>query len=255
MKSESWRLSRARTSWPLCAAVAGLTLLLAGCSSKPPGCSDSETLTKVRRILANQGLAVDGADQDPDLDSKLKDILRFEGTRATQYEKQVKKYSCEATLNVASKYELPIQYESQVNDQKEHLVRATRYSGMNFMALAGPLTKAYKEMSSSASKAPPSTINFGVVGGDWKAKDATLQILPLPSGTYLSVDVATAGCAGSVDRAPASVSGNVITAVKKEGTNVCTLKATVDGKVVHVEEDDCLAFHGPACSFSGDYSR
>jgi len=67
----------------------------------------------------------------------ISDVLVFESARASNYEEAIKKYTCEAKLIVNAKVEAPIAYTSQVTETKEHVVAVQRYTGNDFLSLAG----------------------------------------------------------------------------------------------------------------------
>jgi hypothetical protein len=90
---------------------------LVGCAKEAPKCSDEKTLDLVQQILSKE-LSV-----TEDLSQKdITDNLKFEFPRATAYDKEIKKYSCDLKLVAGGSYQVPIKYESQLNDQDQHLV-------------------------------------------------------------------------------------------------------------------------------------
>ena len=93
-----------------------LTLLvictLSACAKMPPKCSDEETLHLVREIIFGKEYT----------EKELKDNILFEYPLATAEDKNIKKISCEAKLNVANTYQLPITYASQLDDKNQHIV-------------------------------------------------------------------------------------------------------------------------------------
>lgn len=93
---------------------------LVGCAKEAPKCSDEKTLDLVKQILSN-GLSESG--NSTDLAKKdISDHLKFEFPRATAYDKEIKKYSCDLKLVAGGSYQVPLKYESQLNDQDQHLV-------------------------------------------------------------------------------------------------------------------------------------
>lgn len=99
-------------------SVAVLAVLLSACKKEPPKCSDKETLTLVRSIILGQ---IGGAGN---LNEKeIEETVKLEHPRASAYDDKIGKYSCEATLVFANDWRLPtLKYESQLDDEKKHLV-------------------------------------------------------------------------------------------------------------------------------------
>jgi len=53
---------------------------------------------------------------------EIKDNLKIEFPRASTFDEKIKKYSCEAKLIAGDIYQLPITYESQLDDKNQHIV-------------------------------------------------------------------------------------------------------------------------------------
>lgn len=96
-------------------------LLMAGCGkpavTSPPKCSDAETLSKLISSLTIQ-IDLSEFDQIP------VDSIQVVDTRATAFDENIKKLSCEGTLTMSNQLKLPIRYESQLNDDNKHIVVA-----------------------------------------------------------------------------------------------------------------------------------
>jgi uncharacterized protein YecT (DUF1311 family) len=90
---------------------------VSGCSHEVPKCSDEDTFTLIRQIIVGQIGGRDGVS-----DEELQKNLRFELSRATAFDETIGKFSCEAKLIAGGTYELPISYESQLDDNEDHLV-------------------------------------------------------------------------------------------------------------------------------------
>ena len=88
------------------------TSTLSACNQAPPKCSDVETLHLVREIIFGKEYT----------EKELIDSIIFEYPLATAEDKNIKKISCEARLNVANAYQLPITYASQLDDKNQHIV-------------------------------------------------------------------------------------------------------------------------------------
>lgn len=100
-------------------------MLLVGCAREAPKCSDPETLSAVRGIIVGQFGTENSAAKlsKKDRDEKI----QIQNPRAEGFNEKIKKYSCEANLLIAFRpsgesLQMPIKYESQLDDSKEHLV-------------------------------------------------------------------------------------------------------------------------------------
>ena len=91
--------------------------LLGGCGKEPPKCSDDDTFSLVRKIVLNQIGGSEGLTEE-----EIKENLKFELPRASAFDEKIKKYSCEAKLIAGDMYQLPITYESQLDDKGQHIV-------------------------------------------------------------------------------------------------------------------------------------
>jgi hypothetical protein len=116
-----------------------LTLLvictLSACAKMPPKCSDEETLHLVREIIFGKEYT----------EKELKDNIIFEYPLATAEDKNIKKISCEARLNVANTYQLPITYASQLDDKNQHIVSVGGVSQDDTFLMLAKLSNAVKK--------------------------------------------------------------------------------------------------------------
>ena len=85
--------------------------LISACNQSPPKCSDEETLNLVRGLFFDVSFYTK---------KELETNVVFENPLATAEYKNIKKISCEATVVVANAYQLPIKYESQLDDKNQH---------------------------------------------------------------------------------------------------------------------------------------
>ncbi len=106
-------------------SVLFFAMLLVGCAKEAPKCSDPETLSAVRGIIVGQFGTENPAAKlsKKDRDEKI----QIQNPRAESFDEKIKKYSCEANLLIAFRpsgesLQMPIKYESQLDDSKEHLV-------------------------------------------------------------------------------------------------------------------------------------
>lgn len=130
--------------WVICA----LSLALASCAKSPPKCSDEKTLAELTGQIIGQ-VDISQLDQIP-LTS-----IKFIDTRATAFDKNIKKLSCEGTLTMSNKLKLPIRYESQLDDNNKHIVILKDFDVQSLFGSASDLTITAK--TTTASTAPVQT--------------------------------------------------------------------------------------------------
>jgi hypothetical protein len=95
-----------------------VTTFLTGCAKEPPKCSDEETYSLVRSIILDQIGGSEGLTE-----KEIQDNLKIEFARASAFDENIKKYSCEAKLiSGGGFYEVPITYETQLDDNGQHIV-------------------------------------------------------------------------------------------------------------------------------------
>lgn len=227
-------------------------LLAAGCSTEPPKCSDESTLNLVRKILLNK--------MDLSLsDAEKQTVLKFEYPHATAIDEKIKKYSCESKLIAGDSMELPITYESQLDDKNEHLVGLGRISiadgEMMEAAVREKLQRQAVAKNASASVTPAAGIN--PIAGLWRGKlegDGEMQITATRDGFDIVLDVSTENCAGNIEGS-AQLNGKTLTLRKRENDQTCTITANFEKDRIKVTEGDCMAYHGMACGFSGTLEK
>jgi hypothetical protein len=105
-----------------------VSLLLVGCSAKPPGCADPETLKTMRSLVVEDTtkvLAKQAADDPEQWVAKFTDALTVElsGIVSDGYKEDAKKQFCRATMKLqaidGAKMEVPVVYSTQrTEDQK-----------------------------------------------------------------------------------------------------------------------------------------
>lgn len=95
-------------------AIAGF---LCACAKEPPKCSDADTFALVKKIILDQLGGGEGLSEQ-----EIADSMKIEFPRASALDEKIKKYSCEAKLTVGGMVELPITYESQLDDKNQHIV-------------------------------------------------------------------------------------------------------------------------------------
>ncbi len=125
--------------------LTGIALMVAaasftGCVKEPPKCSDEDTLTLVRKIILDQ---IGGSEKLTE--KEIKDNLKIEYSRASAFEEKIKKFSCDAKLIVGGTVEMPITYESQLDDNNQHIVSVGGISEIDRVSLELTLAVSLKK--------------------------------------------------------------------------------------------------------------
>jgi len=94
-----------------------LIVCLSGCTGSVPKCGDEDTIALVKNIVTQQM----GEDSEATA-AEMKAQLVVEYPRASGFKESIKKYECEARLVGGGTYQLPITYESQIDDGGQHVV-------------------------------------------------------------------------------------------------------------------------------------
>lgn len=240
-------------------AVGVMSMFLAGCSKTPPKCSDEDTASLVRKIILDQFGGSEGLTEKEILEN-----LKIELPRASAYDEKIKKYSCEAKLVAGNKYQLPITYESQLDDQNQLVVSVSGISLGDKFNLKSAFTEAVEKSRSAQDVVSPQPVQVAQgseplkIAGVWQGKlegDGGMEIKVAPTGFDVAVNVSDAsGCAGSVE-GHGTLSGNLLTLIKKEEDQVCTITVKFSGDTSEVSEDNCSGYHGAACGFSGTLKK
>lgn len=110
--------------------ISTVVVLLIGCSKEPPKCSDESTIKLVRQIILEK-IGAEGLTE-----KEIQETIKIEYPRAAALDKNIKKYSCEAKLVAGGKYELPISYESQLDDKSQHIVSLAGISSGDLQMVA-----------------------------------------------------------------------------------------------------------------------
>lgn len=125
--------------------VAATFVGLGGCASKPPSCSDPDTLALVRDLYVKALRENTWQFHDTAAAWKTGEIernLRIEFPVASGLDEKIKKYSCEAQF-VVGEMRLPIEYESQLDDDEKHIVALTSIGrGVDAVSLGQALADA-----------------------------------------------------------------------------------------------------------------
>ena len=227
---------------------------ISACSKSPPKCSDEETFSLVRKIILDQIGGSDGLTAE-----EISENLKIEYARASAYDEKIKKLSCEAKLISGDQYQLPITYESQLDDKNDHIVSVGGISMADLIAVKSGLIEGIKKSRTSkpSEKQQAAKISNLDITGTWKGAlegDGEMEVKKAATGYDVSLNVSTEGCAGSID-GPVTLSGNTLKLVKTEDDQTCTITANINGSVAEISEDNCSYYHGMACGFSGSLNK
>lgn len=133
-------------------------VLLTGCSQKPPQCSNENTLTLVRKIILEQI-----GDIERLSDKELQENMKIEYPRASAFDENIKKYNCEARLVAGNSYQVSIFYESQLDDNNQHIVSLRGMTGLEKFyvkyAIIKNVRKNRAEAEAAVKAVSTSTIN------------------------------------------------------------------------------------------------
>lgn len=248
-------------------ALAVIVAIASGCTSEPPKCADQATLTILRQLLAGE-FGFKGKYSEAELSRGF----GISAPRPVSFDESIRKYSCEAQLTV-SDLQVPLRYESQMDDNNQHLVSVERFAPMQILMLRNSVTAAFAPSSTGArdaqnlaarTEAPDAPRQAAPaplpdVVGRWKGQlegNGEMEIRPREDGDYqLSLRVSTeSGCAGSVS-GRVLVEGPAVTLSSGENGGMCTVRVKFSGASAEIEEDGCTNRHGAACGFSGTLTR
>ena len=127
--------------------IVSLALLFAlAFHTSVPKCSDDETLSLVKEIIIKQ-IGGEGASE-----KEIKESMVVDLARANSEEKSIKKYTCEAKVIAGGLYQLPIKYETQLNDNNQHIVHV---DGIRHADLQGLKTGFSQALQKSRAKGLP----------------------------------------------------------------------------------------------------
>jgi uncharacterized protein YecT (DUF1311 family) len=117
-----------------------ITTFLAACSKEPPKCSDEGTFSIIRKIVLEQIGGGEGLSE-----SEIKENMQIELPRASAFDERIKKYSCEAKLIVGGAIQLPITYESQLDDKNQHIVSVGGISRRDLLIVQAGMIEGIKK--------------------------------------------------------------------------------------------------------------
>ncbi len=238
-----------------------LAAIVAGCANEPPKCSDESTFSLIRQIIVDQLGGREGV-----TDNELQENMKIELPRASAFDEKIKKYSCEAKLIAGGTIQLPITYESQLDDKNQHIVSVGGISRGDLYRLQNAITNGIKEgrevkkggATPQPQTVPPAKSSSPSVSGTWKGSlegDGEMEIKPAATGFDVALSVSNpSGCTGSLESS-ASLVNDVLTLTKKEYDQVCTVTIKFSGDTAELNENNCSDYHGAACGFSGALNR
>lgn len=156
-----------------------LIFFLVGCAKEPPKCSDEKTLNIVRDIVSRQ---IGIANEVPQ--NEAYENLKFEFTKATAFDKDIKKISCATTLIAGDSYRYNINYESQLDDNNEHIVESSNISVEDAWRLKrAVLTAIEKNKASNAAKQETQSSSNNAPANTSQA-DSNANLETLLNGVY-----------------------------------------------------------------------
>jgi len=88
-------------------------------------------------------------------DVEINRNITFAFARATSFDEKIKKYSCSANMTVGGLYELPIVYESQLDDKNDHIASLGGIKRGDLLQLASALGVAKMNKSARGGSASP----------------------------------------------------------------------------------------------------
>jgi hypothetical protein len=229
--------------------LAAMSTLLTACSKEPPKCSDDSTAKLVRQIILGQIGGSEGLSE-----KEIQENMKIEYPRASAFDKNVKKYNCEAQLIAGGYYKLPITYESQLDDNNQHIVSVGGISRGDLWGVKSWIMTGIEKSRASKSETPTASS----IAGTWKGSlegDGEMVIKPASTGFDVALSVSSSsGCAGSIE-GNGALSGNTLTLTKKGDDQVCTVTIKFVGDTANIDEDNCMSYHGAACSFYGTLKK
>jgi len=84
-------------------------------------------------------------------DEDAKKLLKLELPRASSYDEKIHKYSCEAKLISGDHYQVPITYESQLDDSQQHVVSVDGIAMGDLIGLQAGLAVGIKKLRGEAN--------------------------------------------------------------------------------------------------------
>lgn len=129
-------------------------IILVGCTQQPPKCGDDKTVNSVKQIISEQ---IKNKLDNKISEKTFQDNMKVEYPRASAYDETIKKYRCEGKLIAGKTYELPITYESQLDDKNQHFVSVgpISYTSIFGKPVSGDLVNVKNAIETSIAKSKP----------------------------------------------------------------------------------------------------
>ena len=206
--------------------ICALSLALASCAKSPAKCSDEKTLAELTGQITGQ-LDISQLDQIPITSLKVID------TRATAFDENIKKLSCEGTLTMSNQLKLPIRYESQLDDNNKQIVILKDF---DVQSLFGS--------TSSTSTATSPVVAANSITGEWTgqlAGDGSMTVTQSGAGYQVELGVNTSSGCGGAFTGQGQLNGNALKLVDPTESNSCVITVLFDKDTAKVTEgDDCM---------------
>ena len=220
--------------------ICALSLALAGCAQSPAKCSDEKTLAELTGQITGQ-LDISQLDQIPITSLKVID------TRATAFDENIKKLSCEGTLTMSNQLKLPIRYESQLDDNNKQIVILKDF---DVQSLFGS--------TSSTSTATSPVIAANSITGEWTgqlAGDGSMTVTQSGAGYQVELGVNTSSGCGGAFTGQGQLNGNTLKLVDPVEQDSCVVTVKFAADTAQVSESGCMDYHGAACGFDGTLTK
>lgn len=118
---------------------------LTSCTKGVPKCGDDETIALVKDIVAKQ------ISEQATLDD-FKAQMAVDFPRASGFNEAIKKYDCEAKLIAGGTWQLPITYESQIDDNGQHIVAVGGIGSGDLLQVAVAIREKLRHDLAEAAK-------------------------------------------------------------------------------------------------------
>lgn len=127
-----------------------VVILTSGCTAEPPKCADEQTILLVKKILIENIVVPEGMGNQ-----EINESLKFTFPLATAYDDKIKKLDCEAKIDLADKFEIPVTYYSQLDDNGQHIVTVGGMKKSSLSAIEVGLSMISEKNDLEASQLPP----------------------------------------------------------------------------------------------------
>lgn len=237
-------------------SIGAIGIVMSGCSQEPPKCADEKTQNLVKEIVWEQARIESPSEQ------YMNDIFAIQFPRATEYDEKIKKYTCSAKL-MFSEYELPIVYESQLDDHNEHIVSVNGIAGGDLYVIREKVKEEIAQRAvvppkKNASR-PGNTVKN--IAGTWEGQmhdntegGVSMEIKSTSDGYAVSFGAGAPECGGEFN-GKGVLNGNTMQILAAEGESPCMMKVVFDGDSAEVIEEDCTPYHGMKCDFGSTLTR